>query len=178
MFHLRKRIGTKINEWPPDSGKPVIKSKKTWLQGRLGIGNGLNRLEGGHSEFLLRAETKHATANSFTSLSIAGHQNQQEIESLVHCIPGLPVSLDEWPHCNTWEQTPTSTNKQVGGTRLQVLGLLGSASIFHKTQFYSQFNFRSTILLTGTTVSNLSSGSQWSNIRDRASGLVYLDPGR
>lgn len=53
--------------------------------------------------------------NSCVSFSMGGHQKRRRKNDRVRVEPGWQVSLDEWPHCSTYERTQAGTKRVWGG---------------------------------------------------------------
>ncbi len=101
---------------PADEGRPVIKSRATWDQGRDGMGRGLSRPAGGELLDFVWAQTVHEAIKRRASRSRVGHQNRWRMAESVPLTPGWTVNLEEWAHWSTAKRAVTGTKRRFLGT--------------------------------------------------------------
>ena len=137
------------------------------------MGSGCSKPEGGRCEGLVWAQTEQAEMKSLTSWLNSGHQNFLSMKAMVRLIPGWPDKLDECPHRSTWGRTPTGMNRRLSG---QVLGANPSPS-----ELRTVVSMSMSMVLIKTSGRRIVSGAgSWAGglkWHDKASGLVFLEPG-
>ncbi len=159
---------------PLDGGRPVTKSIAMCDQGREGTDSGWSSPAGGRLEPFPAAQTGQADTNKRASRATDGHQNRCLINMQVRVAPGWQASLDEWPHCRTLVRTDSGTNNRPSG---HPAGIVVSRSAVQTLDSTPQVTAATTCSggRMGTGRVGLASVSK---IRDNASGLPFLDPGR
>ncbi len=159
---------------PSERGKPVTKSIAMCDQGREGTDSGWSSPAGGRLAPLPAAQMGQADTNRRASLTMDGHQNRCLISLWVRVAPGWQARLEEWPHCRTLVRTDSGTNSRLSG---HPAGTVMSRSTSRTLDSTPQ-------VTTATTRScwRIATGGVGlavaSKIRDSASGLPFLEPGR
>ncbi len=159
---------------PREGGRAVTKSSAIWDQGLEGTDSGWSNPSGGRLEVLPRAQTEQAKTNSRISRAMARHQNRCLIRNMVRPIPGWQATLEQWPHWMTLDRNPSGTNNRPIG---HPGGGVTPSKAVRTFDSISQVTAETTNL-SGIMHSGDTGRSEMSKIRDKASGLMFLEPGR
>ncbi len=159
---------------PLDGGRPVTKSMAMWDQGLEGIDTGRRSPTGGRLEPFPTAHTGQANTNSRASRATDGHQNRCLISASVRATPGWQASPEEWPHWRMLVRTDSGTNNRPSG---HLAGMVTPSSASRTLDSTSQVTIAIT-RLGGTMGTGEGNPGSTSKIRESASGLPFLLPGR
>ncbi len=155
-------------------GRPVTKSIAMCDQGREGTDSGWSSPAGGRLEPFPAAQTGQADTNKRASAPRTATKNRCLINMQVRVAPGWQASLDEWPHCRTLVRTDSGTNNRPSG---HPAGIVVSRSAVQTLDSTPQVT--AAITCSGGRMGTGRVGlASVSKIRDNASGLPFLDPGR
>ncbi len=164
---------TSILVLPSDGGRSVMKSTPRCDQGRLGTGSGRSLPDGKWRGLLEMAQSEHPWTNLRTSWAMFGHQKRSFSSERVALAPGWPVPNDVWTEWMRGVRCALMTyclpGGQPGGSLLETLE--------EGTEFGDQW-MGLTIIVRGKMGSGLSLFSSGAWRRDRASALMFFDPGR
>ncbi len=144
-----------------------------WDQGLEGTDSGWSNPSGGRLEVLPVAQTEQAKTKLRMSWAINGHQNRCLTRNLVRLTPGWQATLEQCPHWMTSNRNPSGTNNRFGGppgggvTPSRAVLTLDSTSHFRVE----------TTNVSGKIHSGVDGRSEGSKIRDKESGLTFLEPG-
>ncbi len=175
MGRLREPVHYgKTTVLPREGGRAVTKSSAIWDQGLEGTDSGWSNPSGGRLEVLPRARLSRPKQTLGVSRAMARHQNRCLIRNMVRPIPGWQATLEQWPHWMTLDRNPSGTNNRPvghpGGGRYP---FQGRADLRFDLPSDCRDNHLSGIMHSGDT-----GRSEMSKIRDKASGLMFLEPGR
>ncbi len=155
-------------------GRAVTKSSEMWDQGLEGTGSGWSSPSGGRLEVLPMAQTEQANTKLWTSWAIRGHQNRCFTRNLVRLTPGWQATLEQCPHWITSDLNPSGTNNRFGGHSTGGVTPSKAVLTFDSTSHTSVETNR----FSGKMHSGVDGRSERSKIRDKESGLMFLEPGR
>ncbi len=164
----------KTTVMPLEGGRAVTKSSATWDQGLEGTDSGRSNPSGGRLDVLLVAQTEQARTKSWISRAINGHQNRCFTKQLVRFTPGWQATLEQWPHRITSDRNPSGTNKRLGGQPGGGVTPSKAVLTFDSTSHVSV----EITTFSGKMHSGVTGRSDGSKIRDKVSGLMFLEPGR
>ncbi len=165
-------VKTTVLPW--EGGRAVTKSSEMWDQGLEGTGSGWSSPSGGRLEVLPMAQTEQANTKLWTSWAIRGHQNRCFTRNLVRLTPGWQATLEQCPHWITSDLNPSGTNNRFGGHSTGGVTPSKAVLTFDSTSHTSVETNR----FSGKMHSGVDGRSERSKIRDKESGLMFLEPGR
>ncbi len=171
--NLEKRsMMNKIHVLPSETGKSMMKSTPRCDQGRLGVGNGKSLPAGRWRELLEMAKSGQPCTNLLTSLAILGHQKRSRSSERVALAPGWPVPREVWVVWMRGVHWVLGTYWWSGG---QPGGLAGG--VVEATG--GEVHWKGLVMISaGSILSGSSEPSSGVWIRDKASALTFLGPGR
>ena len=156
-----------------EGGRPVTKSNEMWDQGRRGTGRRQSRPEGAWCVLLCWQQTWQAAMNSLVSSPMVPTRSVAGSRAKVRLTPGWHARREEWPHWRTCDRRLAGTNNRLSG---QALGAGCLA--------WERFTWSSTSQVTapmtqdgGRIPSGWAGDSSGWNWRERASGLMFFEPG-
>ncbi len=145
-----------------------------WDQGLEGTGSGWSNPSGGRLEVLPVAQTEQAKTKLWMSRAMRGHQNRCLTKKLVRLTPGWQATLEQCPHWITSDRNPSGTNNRFGGQPGGGITPSKAALTFDSTSHVRVETKR----VSGKMHSGVDGRSEWSKMRDKESGLMFLEPGR
>ncbi len=164
----------KMTVLPWEGGRAVTKSSAMWDQGLEGTDSGWSNSSGGRLEVLPRAQSEQAKTKSQMLRAMERHQNRCLTRKPVRFTPGWQATFEQWPHRMTSDRNLSGTNNRPGGHPGGGVTPSKAVRTFDST---SQVSVETTSL-SGIMHSGVDRRSEWSKMRDNASGLMFLEPGR